>query len=78
VLSVAFSNELMRELKGKPYSILIDETTDTSTNKLLAVIIRHWDRKSGKLVDDLLGMVDVVDTSGEVLFHAVEGKLFSH
>jgi hypothetical protein len=74
VLSVAFSSELMTELKDKDFSILIDETTDISTSKLLAVIVRHWDSRLQKVVDDLLGLVDVVSTTGEGLFKAVEGK----
>ena len=44
VLAPAFELELKKELEAnKVYSILIDETTDFSTSKLLAVIVRHWD-----------------------------------
>lgn len=77
VISVAFSSELKEELKGKKFSILIDETTDTSTAKLLAVLVRHWDSKICKMVDDLLGLVEVVDTTGQALFDAVAGKKLS-
>jgi hypothetical protein len=78
VLSVAFSEELKEELKGKQFSILIDETTDTSTAKLLAVLVRHWDTRSQTMTDDLLGLVEVTSATGESLFQAVEGnRVFS-
>jgi hypothetical protein len=69
---VAFFNELKEELRGKAFSILIDETTDTSTAKLLAVIVCHWDTRSHKVVDDLLGLVEADSATGEALFNAVE------
>jgi hypothetical protein len=72
VLSKAFSAELKEELKDKSFSILIDESTDTSCKKLLAVLVRHWDTRSQKLMDDLLGLVEVIGTTGEELFQAVE------
>ena len=76
VLAPALEDELKNELsKHKAYSILIDETTDFSTSKLLAVLVRHWDSKSKIVVDDLLGLVDVVGTTGEELFLAVRGLL---
>ena len=59
--------------KGKAFSILIDESTDTSCKKLLAVLVRHWDTRSRKVIDDLLGLVEVVGTTGEELFQAVQG-----
>lgn len=72
---MAFANELKEELSGKSFSILIDETTDTSTAKLLAVIVRHWDTRSQKVVDDLLGLVEVDSATGEALFNAVGGLM---
>jgi hypothetical protein len=75
---VAFSHELKEELQDKSFSILIDETTDTSVSKLLAVLVRHWDTRLQKVVDDLLGLVEVVSASGEDLFVAVEGKHFKN
>jgi len=74
VLSVAFSHELKQELEGKAFSILVDETTDTSTAKLLAVLVRHCDQRSGQMVDDLLGLVEVESATAESLFKAIKGK----
>ena len=78
VLSVAFSNELKEELQGKAFSILIVETTDTSTAKLLAVLVWHWDTRSHKMIDNLLILVEVDDACGESLFNVVEGSIFNY
>ncbi len=73
MLSVAFYNELKEELKGKAFSLLIDETTDTSITKTLVVLIRHCDTRSLQIVDDLLSLVDIVSAPGENLFTVFEG-----
>jgi hypothetical protein len=65
--------ELKEELQGKDFSLLIDETTDISTSKLLAVLVRHWDQRCQKVVDNILGLVEVLSTTGEDLYKAVEG-----
>jgi hypothetical protein len=44
-LNAAFASELRNELRGKKFSILIDETTDLSCAKLLAVVVRHFDSR---------------------------------
>ena len=74
VVSEAFKKELADELRDSPYSILIDETTDLSTNKLLAVVVRHYSDSADCVVDDLLGLVEVDSATGAGLFEAVEGK----
>ena len=72
VLAPAFKEDLKEDLKVlKTYSILIDETTDFSASKLLAVIVRHWDSRSKRVVDDLLGLVEVLGTTGQELFDTV-------
>ena len=50
--------------------------TDLSTNKLLAVVVRHYVPSTEKVQDDLLSLVEVVNATGESLFAAVEGKYF--
>jgi hypothetical protein len=40
----------------------------------LAVLVRHWDTRSKIVLDDLLGLVEVVGTTGEELFEAVKGN----
>jgi hypothetical protein len=42
----------------------------------LAILVRHWDNVSHAVTDDLLGLVEVVGTTGEELFQAVEGTYY--
>ena len=74
VLSVAFACELMQELRGKAFSLLIGETTEQTRWKLVTVLVRHWDLRSAKMVDDLLGIVEV-DARGGGRIQAVEGEV---
>ena len=74
VISKSFKMELTKKLKDKPFLILIDETTDLSTNKLLAIVVRHYDDDSEQVLDDLLGLVEVASATADSLFAAVSGK----
>jgi hypothetical protein len=59
--------------KDKAFSILVDESTNTTCNKLLAVLVRHVGPNSA-IVDDFLGIKEVVGTTGEELFVAIQGN----
>jgi hypothetical protein len=62
--------------KDKAFSILVDESTNTTCNKLLAVLVHHVGPNSA-VVDDFLGIKEVVSTTGEELLIAIQGnKLF--
>ena len=74
VVSKSLKIKLTEKLKNKPFSILIDETTDLSTNKLLAIVVRHYDIEAKQVLDDLLALVEVKNATGESLFTAVKGK----
>lgn len=53
--------ELNELLKINFFSTVIDETTDVSVEKKLAVMIQYYDFKIGRLVVDLLDMVECLD-----------------
>ena len=74
VVSKSLKIKLTEKLKNKAFSILIDETTDLSTNKLLAIVVRHYDAEAEQVLDDLLALVEVKNATGESLFTAVEDK----
>lgn len=58
------------------YSIIIDETTDVSTKKCLAVIIRFFNKD--KVRDNFLGLIQVQSATAEALFHAVKELLIEN
>ncbi|XP_074027962.1 SCAN domain-containing protein 3-like [Leptinotarsa decemlineata] len=70
--------EALTELKehlniNKLYSLIIDETTDISTKKSMAVIIRFHDNVSIK--DRFLGLIEVENGTAKCLFETVSKLL---
>jgi len=45
VLSPFFQSDLRNDLQTTPYSILVDESTDISTTKILAVSAKYYSVK---------------------------------
>lgn len=51
------------------YSIIIDETTDVSTKKCLAAVIRFFYKN--KIRDKFLGLISIWSANAETLFNSV-------
>lgn len=75
VLSVELKNELRDDLEGKKYSILMDETTDISSEKKVCLCIKYFSEKHLCVEDQFLGLVSVTETTGEALFNAMQTLL---
>lgn len=56
---------IVEKLKSNVYSLIIDETTDVSTHKALAVVVRFYDKP---WADEFLGMIRVKSSSADDLF----------
>ncbi|CAH1106728.1 unnamed protein product [Psylliodes chrysocephalus] len=52
-------------LKDTNYSIIVDETTDVSVKKCLAILVRYVDIRLEKVKDRLLALVEVTDVTSE-------------
>lgn len=66
------SLEILRKhltLSGNIYSLIIDETTDVSTKKSLAVVIRFCHNNKAK--DRFLGLIRVESATAEALFNVI-------
>lgn len=46
-------------LKNQPFSLIIDETTDVSTKKCLALVARYFDYTAGKVKDRFLSLLEI-------------------
>ncbi|XP_065645467.1 uncharacterized protein LOC136075946 [Hydra vulgaris] len=77
VISSTLEEEISKEIKSKPFSILIDESTDVSLIKHLAICVRYFSEKEKQIVDDFLGLIQVISTTCEDLFNALNYKLHS-
>lgn len=60
------------------FSPMLDETTDVTVEKLLAIRTRYFSEKSGEVVTPFLGLYPVVHATGEALFQIVRGCLFEY
>lgn len=53
------------------FSIIIDETTDISTQKELAIVCRFYDKEQKKVVSHFYNMIPITDSTAESLYRAV-------
>jgi hypothetical protein len=56
---------IVNSLKGKVYSLIMDETTDLSTQKSLVVLIRYYDDKRQEIRDAFLGLIRLLRCNAE-------------
>lgn len=61
----------MQHLKSTKFSIIIDETTDISTKKCLAVLCRFVNTSQTAIKDQLLSLIEVEDCSASGLTNAI-------
>ena len=72
VVATAMKEDLTKDVKGKKYSIIVDESTDISTTKLLCAMIRYHSEKENKIVTAFVDLVPAIEANGENLFHALK------
>lgn len=80
VLAPEIQKEILAQCFERPFSVLLDETTDQSTSKQLAILIRYIDHSSDgnfRINTKLLDMVVVNKATGENLFNALANSLAS-
>ena len=73
VLAPQINKEFLSNCSDRPYSVLLDETTDCSTQKQLAVLIRFVDDRSAALeiCTKVVDLAVVNKATGENLFNAL-------
>lgn len=73
--------KISNNLKINTFSIIIDETTDCSTNKACAIIVKFYDAVEHKITTALVDLINLYDNlgsaSGEALFTAIMNCLTS-
>lgn len=58
-----------------PYSLIIDETTDISTKKVMAVIIRYFRVDNGKVIDRFLELVECSSGTAAAIYEHITNCL---
>lgn len=65
----SFSEELSAKLRERPFSVIIDETTDKSTSKQLSIMVQYYDKQ---FVCSFLDLVEVKLSTAEGIFTTVK------
>lgn len=71
VLGESMREEIKDSMKGQKFSLFVDESTDVSSTKLMAVSVCYYNPELMKVVNQFLGQEEVVSSTGENLFNAI-------
>jgi uncharacterized membrane protein len=71
VIGPSLLQELIIDIGYSKFSIIVDELTDISTNKLLGINIKYYSTKRGTIVIQFLAFISVVYTTAQDLFQAI-------
>ncbi len=77
VISPAMLTELVEDVGEQGYSLIIDESTDTSVVKFMAVMIRYYSQPKNEIITDFLGFIEVYRATAEALFQSLTEYLGS-
>ena len=75
VISPALKDDTEEDIKNKPYALKLDESTDTSVQKYLCVLVRYFSDKQLAVTTELLGLVPLIESNAEAIFQAFRNKL---
>ncbi|XP_064488440.1 uncharacterized protein LOC135400538 [Ornithodoros turicata] len=77
VLGPTFKEALLADMTGSKYSLIIDESTDVSSTKELAVVSRYFSYGRSKFCTSFLGLIPVYDASATGIFSSLKAFLDS-
>jgi hypothetical protein len=75
VVSPTLREQLIADVQGKKFSLIVDESTDVSTAKQLCVIVRYYSEVEKKILTAFVDLIPVVHTSADDLFNAIKDCL---
>lgn len=75
-----FNTLLIKDLNKFPYSLFIDETTDNSTEKQLAIMVSYFDQSEFMYTSNLLDIIPCPDSSAKGIFFCFQTEFatFEH
>ena len=75
IVSPALKEELIADVQGKKFALIVDESTDVSTAKQLCVILRYYSEVEKKILTAFVDLVPVIHTCADDLFNAIRDCL---
>lgn len=74
-VSPALKQELRNDIKDEKFAVLVDESTDISTEKHLCIVVRYYSKKEKRIMTELVGLEPVTEATGEVLFDKIKAAV---
>ena len=75
VVAPALKEELITDVKGKKFALIVDESTDVATTKHLCVIVRYYSNSQKKIVTAFVNLISVTRACADDLFDAIKDCL---
>ncbi|XP_067125821.1 zinc finger protein 862-like [Centruroides vittatus] len=75
VISPVLKSELIEDLKDKRYVIIMDESTDVSTQKYLCLLVRCFSNLKQQITTNFLGLIPVQKATGDNIFNLVSDEI---
>eukprot|EP00795_Rhopilema_esculentum_P009994 gene9994-18621_t len=63
VVSPSLKRELQKDVEGKGFAVLIDESTDVAAKKNLCICIRYFSEQEMQVATAFVGMIEVVEAT---------------
>lgn len=71
VLGPSMLEDLIEEIGDSPFSIIIDESTDLSTQKVLCIMVRFFSHKTKQVVTTFYRVIKVIDCDAKSLHELI-------
>lgn len=72
VIAKCLKEELCKRLAYSHFSLLIDETTDISTSKKLAMVVIYFDEEAGRTQYQFYRLLDLNEATAEAIFEKIK------
>jgi hypothetical protein len=73
--SPAVKTDLIDDFQNKKYAIILDESTDISTQKHLCMLVRFLSDKRKEIVTGFIGLIPVQEATGEKIFNLIDEEI---
>jgi hypothetical protein len=71
----ALKTDLIDGFQNKKYAIILDESTDISTQKHLCMLVRSLSDKRKEILTGFIGLIPVQEAIGEKIFNLTDEKI---
>ncbi|XP_067625875.1 E3 SUMO-protein ligase KIAA1586-like [Eurosta solidaginis] len=71
VLSPYFTKNLLEDIGSAQFSLIIDESTDSATNKQLGIVIRYYSASTKRFINTFLRLVELSNSTAEGIVDAI-------